>query len=148
MSKLKEQLQANLKDAMKNKDVFSRDNIRMIMSAIKQIEVDERKEVTDEDITKIIQKSIKQREEAAEQYKSAGREDLYQTEIKEAEFLKNYLPKQLDDGELEEAIKAIIAQTGATSMKDMGKVMQEAKAQIGSSADGKRINGVVKALLG
>ena len=92
---LKKRLQEDLKKAMKEKDIFKRDTIRFLMSAIKQVEVDSRKELSDEDIIKIIQKSIKQREESAAQYKEANREDLFEKETKEAQILKSYLPKQL-----------------------------------------------------
>ncbi len=145
---LKEQIQNDLKNAMKAKDVFTRDTLRFLMSAIKQVEVDSRKELSDEDIIKIIQKSVKQREEAASQYKEGGREDLYEKEIKEANILKSYLPKQLDDAELEEEVKKIIEEVGATSMKDMGKVMGTATKKLAGRADGKRINQMVKKILG
>ncbi len=145
---LKEQLQQDLKTAMKEKDTFKRDTIRFLMSAIKQVEVDTRKELSDEDIVKIIQKSVKQREEAARQYKEGGREDLYEKEMKEAELLKTYLPKQLSDEELRIEVEKIIKEVGATSMKDMGKVMGVATKKLAGKADGKRINQMVKELLG
>ena len=145
---LKEQLQNDLKEAMKAKDSFKRDTIRFLMSAIKQVEVDTRKELSDADIVKIIQKSIKQREEAAQQYKEGGREDLYEKEIKEAQILKAYLPKQLSDEELAQEVQAIIQEVGATSMKEMGKVMQTATKKLAGQADGKRISEMVKKLLG
>ncbi|MRI58919.1 MAG: glutamyl-tRNA amidotransferase [Epsilonproteobacteria bacterium] len=144
---LKQKLQQDLKEAMKAKDTFKRDTIRFLMSAIKQVEVDTRKELSDEDIVKIIQKSVKQREEAAAQYKTGGREDLYEKEIKEAELLKNYLPKQLSDDELEAELRRIITQVGATSMKDIGKVMGVATKELAGRADGKRINLTVRKIL-
>ncbi len=145
---LKEQLQQDLKTAMKEKETFKRDTIRFLMSAIKQVEVDTRKELSDEDIVKIIQKSVKQREEAARQYKEGGREDLYEKEMKEAKLLKAYLPKQLSDEELKAELVQIIEEVGATSMKDMGKVMGVATKKLAGKADGKRINQMVKELLG
>ncbi len=147
MSQLKQQLQADLKAAMVAKDAFKRDTIRFLMSAIKQIEVDERRELSDEDILKIIQKSIKQREDAITQYKEAGREDLWQKEEAEANILKSYLPKQLTPEELEAEISEIIKTIGVTSMKEMGAVMKEAKEKIGSRSDGKQISEMVKKLL-
>ena len=144
---LKIQLQNDLKEAMKSKDTFKRDTIRFLMSAIKQVEVDTRKELSNEDIIKIIQKSIKQREEAAHQYKEGGREDLYQKEIDEAEILKTYLPKQLSDEELTKELQDIIQESGATSIKEMGKVMQIATKKLAGRADGKRISQKVKELL-
>ncbi len=148
MSELKKRLQEDLKAAMKEKDTFKRDTIRFLMSAIKQVEVDTRKELSDADIVKIIQKSVKQREEAAAQYKEGGREDLYEKEMKEAAILKSYLPKQLSDEELEAKLKEIIAEVGATSLKDMGKIMGVATKKLAGVADGKRINETVKKLLG
>lgn len=147
MSAVKEKLQQDLKEAMKSKDVFKRETIRFLMSAIKQVEVDERKELSDDDIYKIIQKSIKQREDASRQYREAERPDLYEKEEKEAELLKEYLPAQLSDAELKSIIEEVIAQTGACGMKDMGKVMKEVTAKVGSGADGKRISMMVKSLL-
>lgn len=147
MSKLKIQLQADLKDAMKNKENFKRDTIRFLMSALKQIEVDERKELSDEDVIKIIQKSLKQREDSASAFKEALREDLYEKEINEANILKAYLPTQLDDNELKEIIIKHIAQTEATSIKEIGKIMGLVLAECAGVADGKRINAIAKELL-
>ncbi len=147
MSRLKEQLTNELKDAMKAKNIIKRDTIRFLMSALKQVEVDERKELTDEDIIKIIQKSLKQREDSMSQYKNAKRDDLYQKELNEVNILKNYLPKQLNDEELENIIKTAIKDTDATSIKDMGKVMKIVTKKTVGKADGKRISTIVKELL-
>jgi uncharacterized protein YqeY len=144
---LKEQIKNDIKEAMKAKDVERRDALRLLSSAIKQVEVDERKELSDDDVIAIIVKQVKQRNDAASQYKEAGRDDLYDKEVAEIKVFEAYLPAQLSDEELEAALKAIIAEVGAESMKDMGKVMGAAKAKIGSQADGKRINECVKALL-
>lgn len=145
---LRAQVKNDIKEAMKAKETEKRDALRMLDSALKQIEVDERKELSDEDVVAIIQKQIKQRNDAAAQYKDAGRDDLYDKEMAEIGFFEAYMPSQLSDEELTDTLKAIIAETGAESMKDMGKVMGAAKAKIGSQADGKRINECVKALLG
>jgi uncharacterized protein len=145
---LKEQLKEDLKSAMRDKDVVKRDSIRAINTMIKQIEVDERKELTDEDVIKLIQKGIKQREEAIVQYKDASREDLIAKEQEQVDVFMIYLPTQASDEELESGMKEIIAQTGATSMKDMGKVMGAASKKFAGVADGKRINEMVKKLLG
>jgi uncharacterized protein YqeY len=144
---LKEQLKQDMKEAMRAKEIVKRDTIRAINTMIKQIEVDERIELDDEAIIKLIQKGIKQREEAITQYKEASRDDLVTKEQEQIDIFSLYLPKQLDDNELENIIKDIIVQTGANSMKDMGKVMNPAKEQIGGSADGKRISQMVKKLL-
>ncbi|MEA3552815.1 MAG: GatB/YqeY domain-containing protein [Campylobacterota bacterium] len=145
---LKEQLKSDLKDAMRAKDIIKRDSIRSINTMIKQIEVDERIELTDDAIIKLIQKGIKQREEAIVQYTEAKRDDLIQKEQEQINIFSLYLPKQLDNSELEAIIADIIDEVGATSMKDMGKIMNPAKTKIGGSADGKRINEMVKKLLG
>ncbi len=145
---LKEQLKSDLKDAMRAKEILKRDAIRAINTMIKQIEVDQRVELNDDDIIKLIQKGIKQREEAIVQFKEASRDDLVQNEQDQIDIFSLYLPKQLTDEELETVIKAIIEEVGATSMKDMGKIMNPAKEKIGGSADGKRINEMVKKLLG
>lgn len=147
MSELKAKLQEDLKNAMKNKDNFMRDAIRFLMSSLKQIEVDERKELSDADIVKIIQKSLKQRDDAAIAFKDAGRMDLYEKELAEAAILKSYLPEQLSD----EALKAIIAKhinaQGLSSMKEIGKLMGVVLVECEGVADGKRINTLAKELL-
>lgn len=145
---LKEQISDDIKTAMKEKNVALRDALRLLSSAMKQIEVDERKELTDEDVIKIIQKQVKQRNDAMTQYRDAGREDLYEKEASEAAIYETYLPKQLNDDELESALRAIIAEVGATSMKEIGKVMGTASKTLGAQADGKRINECAKKILG
>jgi len=145
---LKEQLKSDLKDAMRAKEIVKRDAIRSINTMIKQIEVDQRIELDDGEIIKIIQKGIKQREEAITQFKDAGRDDLVENEQSQIDIFSIYLPKQLSDAELETAIQEIIDEVGATSMKDMGKIMNPAKEKLGGSADGKRINEMVKKILG
>lgn len=137
----------DIKNAMKAKDNDTRDALRMLDSAMKQIEVDERKELSDDDVIKIIIKQIKQRNDSIEQYAKGGREDLVAKESKEIEIFSKYMPKQLSDDELKSALAQIIADVGATSLKDMGKIMGVASAKLGSSADGKRINECVKTIL-
>jgi len=147
MSQLKVKLQDDLKDAMKTKDNFKRDVIRFLMSALKQIEVDERKELSDADIIKIIQKSLKQRDDAAIAFKEAGRDDLYDKEVAEATILKSYLPQQLSDDALKIIIQKHIQATGATSLKEIGKIMAGVLSECEGVADGKRINNIAKELL-
>ena len=144
---LLEKLKSDLKEAMKAKDIVVRDTIRMIMSAVKQIEVDERREVSDDDMIKILQKAIKQREDAIGFAKDGGRDDLIEANKKEISVLEKYLPKQLSDEELEIEVKSIINEVGATNMKDMGKVMGIATKKLAGKADGKRINQIVKKIL-
>ncbi|MDD3463070.1 MAG: GatB/YqeY domain-containing protein [Sulfurospirillaceae bacterium] len=147
MANIKDQLQNDLKEAMKNKDNFKRDTIRFLMSALKQVEVDERKVLENSDIVKIIQKSLKQREDSASQYKDAGREDLCEKEQQEATILKNYLPKQLEDSELKNIIEKLIEKEGCTSIKEIGKIMTLCMQACEGRADGKRINAIAKELL-
>lgn len=145
---LKDRLKADLKDAMRAKEINKRDSIRAINTMIKQVEVDNRVELEDKDIIQLIQKGVKQREEAIIQYKEASREDLIEKEQSQIDVFSLYLPKQLTDEELETIIKDIISEVGATSMKDMGKIMGSAKQKVEGKADGKRINQMVKKLLG
>ncbi len=145
---LKDQIINDIKVAMKAKDTERRDALRLLSSAMKQIEVDERIELDDDAVIKIIQKQVKQRNDAASQYKDAGRDDLYDKEIAEIKIYEPYLPVQLDDNALEAAVKSIIEKVGATSMKEMGKVMGTASQELAGQADGKRISACVKTLLG
>ncbi len=145
---LKEQLKEDLKTAMREKNIVARDSIRAINTMIKQIEVDERKDLNDEDVVKLIQRGIKQRQEAITQYKDASRDDLVEKEQAQVDVFQKYLPKQLSDEELESGMKTIIEEVGASSMKDMGKVMGVATKKFAGVADGKRINEMVKKLLG
>ena len=144
---LKEQLKTDMKEAMKAKDTLTRDTIRLIMSAIKQVEVDERREVGEDELLKIIQKGIKQREDAINFAKEGGRDDLVEQNQKEIDILVKYLPKQLSDDELKEVVVTIVEKVGASSMKDMGKVMGVATKELAGKADGKRINQIVKEIL-
>ena len=144
---LKEQIKNDVKEAMRAKETAKRDTLRNIQASIKQIEVDERKEVTDSDVEAILMKYLKQREDAKAQFSEAGRDDLVEKEDAEIDIVKNYLPEPMDDAELESILKEVIASVGAESMKDMGKVMGAAKSTIGSRAEGGRINQTVKKLL-
>jgi len=144
---LRETINLDVKNAMKAKETKKRDALRLLTSAFKQIEVDERKELTDDDVIKIIQKQVKSRNDAASQFKDAGREDLMQIELDEIAIYEPYLPAQLNDDELSSAVAEIISKVGATTMKDMGKVMGMASKELAGKADGKRINECVKSLL-
>ncbi len=145
--RLREIINQDVKNAMKAKETKKRDALRLLMSAFKQIEVDERKELSDDDVIHIIQKQVKSRNDSIEQYKKAQRQDLIDVEEAEIAFYMPYLPAQLSDDELVTAVKEIITKVGATSMKDMGKVMGMASKQLAGKANGKRINECVKTLL-
>jgi len=144
---LNQQIKSDIKDAMRAKDTVKRDTLRNIQASVKQIEVDERRDVTDADMESIMMKYLKQREDAKVQFSDAGRDDLVKKEDIEIAIIQAYLPEPMDDVELEATLKEVIASVGAESMKDMGKVMGGAKAAIGSRADGGRINVMVKKLL-
>jgi len=144
---LNQQIKSDIKDAMRSKDTVKRDTLRNIQAAVKQIEVDERRDVTDADLETIMMKYLKQREDAKTQFADAGRDDLVAKEDAEIAIVKVYLPEPMNDTELEAVLKEVIETVGAQSMKDIGKVMGSAKSSIGSRADGGRINVMVKKLL-
>jgi len=144
---LKEQIKADIKEAMRAKDTAKRDTLRNLSAAIKQIEVDERKELSNSDIEAILTKYAKQREDAMAQFKEAGRDDLVAKEEAELKIVRAYLPEPLSDEELEAMVKEIIEALGATSMKDMGRIMGAIKKKAGSRADGSKVNKIVKEIL-
>lgn len=149
MSALKDQIRADLKEAMKAKEKERTGTIRMLLAAIQTAETEGAKhEVDDAEIQKIIAREIKKRRESAEIYQTNGREDLARTELGEAAILEEYQPKQLTDEELSQLIDDAVAETGATSMAQMGQVMKAATAKAEGRADGKRISEAVKARLG
>jgi len=146
---LETQINQDIKAAMIAKDNVRLRGLRAIKAAIllAKTEKGQIEEMTEDTEIKVLQKLVKQRKESAEIYQQQGREDLYQIEVEEQEVIEAYLPKQLDRAEIEEAIKGIIASTGASSIKDMGKVMAAANQQLAGKADGRTISEVVKALL-
>ena len=146
---LEQQIQEDIKTAMKAHDAVATAATRAIKGEILIYKTSEcgSKEVTDADILKMIQKLIKQRKESAEQFTAAGRQELADNELAEAAVMEKYLPKQLSEAEVEEKIKAIIAEVGATSIKDMGKVMGAANKALAGQSDGRTISTVVKRLL-
>ena len=149
MSELKDQIRADLKEAMKAKEKERTGTIRMLLAAIQTAETEGSKhEVDDAEIQKIIAREIKKRRESADIYKTNGRDDLAEAELAEASILEAYQPKQLDDQELAKLIDEAIAETGAESMAQMGQVMKAATAKAEGREDGKRIYEAVKARLG
>ena len=144
---LKEKLLEDLKSCMKEKNVVRKNVIQMVRAAILQVEKDKHIELNDDQIIDIIAKESKKRKDSLEDYEKSGREDLINEIKEEIEILAEYLPKQLSVEEVEEIVKEVIKDEGATSMKDMGKVMKAAKEKIGATSDGKTINEVVKKLL-
>ncbi len=145
---VKEKIMADLKEAMKSKDMDKVSTLRLLLSEIKNKEIDKRGELTDEEIYAVIQKSVKQRKESIEQYRSGGREDLVEKEQKELEILEKYLPEQLSEDELERIIDEAIKETEATTLKDLGKVMRVVMPKVKGRADGKLVNEMVRKKLG
>lgn len=143
---IKQKLNDDLKIAMKANDIFKRDTIRLLNSALKQVEVDKRIELSDEEIIKILLNAKKQRLDSIEAYKKANRDDLVQKEEGELEIILQYLPKQLSDEELKAKIEEIIKSLSANGIKDLGKVMGAAK-ELAKFADGGRISKIAKELL-
>jgi uncharacterized protein YqeY len=144
---LKEQLQQDMKQAMRGGDKRRLGAIRLVMAAIKQREVDERIELDDAAVTAVLDKMAKQRRESIAQYSKAGRDDLVEQENFELELLKTYLPEQLDEAEIDAMIEATIQSTGAASVKDMGKVMGQLKPRLQGRADMGAVSARIKARL-
>ena len=144
---LKARIQEDMKSAMRALEKEKLANIRMIMAAIKQREVDERIELDDAQVLTVIDKMVKQRRESITQFQAGGRADLVAKEAAELALLNAYLPAQLGDAELEALISAAIAATGAASIKDMGKVMAAIKAKAAGRADMGAVGARIKARL-
>ena len=146
---LEKKIQEDIKSAMKEKNNVKLNAVRSIKSAILLAKTAEGgpKELEDSDIIKLIEKLSKQRKEAAEQYIAAGRKELADNELAEAVILDAYLPKKLDEAEVEERLKAIIAQLGASGPQDMGKVMGTATKALAGLSDGKTISSIARRLL-
>ena len=145
---LKEKLMEELKDAMKNKDTIKKNTVQMVRAAILQIEKDKGIEVGDDKILEIIAKEVKTKKDALVDFEKAQRQDLIDQTNQEIAILQEYLPKQLSREEVKVQVEKIISEIGATSMKDMGAIMKEAKAKLGASAEGKTINEVAKEIMG
>ena len=149
MSILKEQLQADLTAAMRERDQVRAGTIRMALTAVTNEEVAgrEQRELTDDDVLKVLAKEAKKRREAAEAYTSAGRAELADVEQAELAVLEAYLPKQLDDAELERIVREAVATSGATGMQQMGVAMKAANAAVAGRAEGGRVAAVVRTVL-
>lgn len=145
---LKEKLLEDLKNCMKDKNVVRKNVIQMVRAAILQVEKDKHITLEDNQIIDIIAKESKKRKDSLADYEKSGRADLINEIKEEIAILAEYLPKQLSTEEVEEIVKEVIQKEGATSIKDMGKVMKSAKEIIGAASDGRTINEAVKKLLG
>lgn len=144
---LKDELFVQLKDAMKSKDVTKKNVITMLRSDIKKVEIDEKKECSDDEIFQIIQNQIKTKKKAIEDFKAGDREDLVKEAEREIEILTEYLPSQLSDQELNEAVGRIIDELGATSIKEMGKVISKAKNELSNRVDMGRLSAAIRGRL-
>ena len=148
---LKEQIEEKLNQALKNKDKEMYPTLRLIVSALKDAEIanrsKEKKEITDNDVKTILKKMIKQRNESCEVYKKAGRNELLQIETKEIAIINTFLPKQLGDEETKKICKEAIKSVGASSMKDMGKVMGVLKSKHADTLDFSKVSLIIKELL-
>jgi len=145
---LKEQLLEDLKNAMKDKNVIKKNTVQITRAAILQVEKDSRITLDDDGILDIIAKEVKKRRDVLPDYEKSGRQDLIDGLKAEIDVLLQYLPKQLTEEELEVIVRQALHDTGATSAKDMGKVMQAVMPQVKGKADGKMINGIVKKIIG
>lgn len=143
-----QQLDQDMKAAMKQKDKETLSTIRMVRAAIKKVEIDNRGELSDDQALQVVMKEVKQRRDSLAEYEKAGREDLAAKEKREIEILSAYLPQQLSEEELREIVQQAIADTGATSKKEMGKVMGAVLPKVKGRADGKQVNQLVQQLLG
>lgn len=144
---LRDQIQEDMKAAMKAREPQRLSAIRLLLAAVKQREVDERKDLSDAEVVSVIEKMMKQRRDSIAQYTSANRRDLADAETFELNLLAGYLPKQLSDAEITEAVAGALAQTGAKGAADMGKVMGVLKAKLAGRADMGKVSALVKSKL-
>ena len=147
MSDLKQQITNDMKLAMKAKDKPALKAVRMILGAIKQKEIDDRIELNDTQVLVVIQKMVKQRKDSISQFSDAGRIDLVEVEESELAIINNYMPKQLTEDEVDAAVTKVIVDSGADSMKDMGKLMGILKSQIDGKADMGLVSQLIKSKL-
>ncbi|WP_166253490.1 GatB/YqeY domain-containing protein [Marinobacter salicampi] len=146
-SSLKEQLGNAVKDAMRNKDKTRLVTLRMAQAAVKQIEIDERRELSDEDVLKVLDKMLKQRRDAASQYDAAGREELGDKERAEMVIIEEFMPNALTEDDLDALIRMSISSTDAQGMQDMGRVMNDLRPQVLGRVDMSHLSQKVRAAL-
>lgn len=144
---LKARIQSDMKEALKAGDKDRLKVVRMMMAAIKQIEIDERRDLGEAEVTSVLTKMVKQRRESIKQFTDGDRQDLADIEIAEINVLEDYLPEPLSDDELDSIINKAISETGASSMRDMGKVMGIVKTQTAGRADMGAVSGRIKSRL-
>ena len=145
---IKEKLQIDLKDAMLSKDTIRKNVVQLIKAGVLQVEKDKKITLDDEGVLDVIAKQLKQRRDSLPDYEKSGREDLIAQLKREMELLMEYLPKQLTHDELVQIVKTAVLETGATTIKDMGKIMAAVMPKTKGRADGKEINLIARELLG
>ena len=148
MATLKDQIQADLADAMRNRDEVRKSTLRLLIAAIKNTEIDQGKTLDDDAVVTVIQKQVKQRRESIIEFEKGNRPDLVEREAAEAAILQTYLPEQARPEEIEAAARRVIAETGASGPRDIGKVMPALTREFAGRADGRAINEIVRSLLG
>ncbi|CAH8709193.1 GatB/YqeY domain-containing protein [Paenibacillus thiaminolyticus] len=144
---LSQRLNEDMKQAMKSQDKFKLSTIRMVRSAIKNVEIDAKRTLNDDEVLEILGREIKQRKDALQQFESAGRDDLADSLKDEIEILTQYLPAQLSEEEIKEIVQKAIQETGASSKADMGKLMGALMPKVKGRADGKLVNTIVQQYL-
>ena len=144
---LKDKLMLDLKEAMKEKDTIRKNTVQLVRSGVLQIEKDKKIELDDEGVLDVITKELKKRRDSMPDYVKSGRQDLIDNLNKEIEVLLTYLPKQLTEDEIREIVEEAVKETGATTMKDMGKVMANVTPKVKGRADNKIVSGLVKQML-
>ena len=144
---LKEQLQRDVKDAMKEKDKLRKDAIQMLRSAILQIEKDKQITLDEDGLVEVLARELRSRMEALAEIEKGGREDLTESLKREIAIIRTYLPEPVSEAELEAIVREAFIETGAQSVKDMGKVMKAVLPKVKGRADGSQINAIVKQLL-
>ncbi len=145
---LEDRLKEDLKDAMKRRDDVRVRTIRMILATVKNLEVEKGGKLSEDEMLEALNKEAKKRREAIEQYRKGGREDLAEMEEKELEVITSYLPAQMSDEEIERLAQETIEKLEAKSLKDLGKVMKEIMPKVKGRADGRKVNEIVRKLLG
>lgn len=144
---LSERLNDDMKQAMKNQDKFKLSVIRMIRSAIKNVEIDQKKTLSDDEVLDILNREVKQRKDSLQEFEKAGRNDLSEAVKEEIEIIAVYMPQQLTEEEIQAIVQQTIQETGASSKADMGKLMSALMPKVKGRADGKLVNRFVQQLL-
>ncbi len=144
---LQERLLADMQDAMRAGDTVRRDTLRLLRAEIRNREIELQREATDKDVLEVITRQVKQRNESIELFRQGGREDLVAAEEAQRVILEEYLPRQLTQNEIEQVVQEVVAELGATDMRQMGPVMRETMSRLQGRADGSLVNQIVRQIL-